>query len=210
MKKCIIAVLLLLLVAVVGCSAYIAPEEPVDSGVSITPDYMAEISKELAGDTTAAPVADSSVGVTTTVADTSESTTVAVSVTTCKVDVTTVAPAITTTLPSPSTTVKETTTYIPYETTVPVATTIIDTVETTTSTSVTTGGSEVILPTVPFEPETTVVEEADSGTVYWTPGGSVWHTTESCSSLSRSKEIISGTEEQAIQAGKERVCKKCG
>ena len=46
--------------------------------------------------------------------------------------------------------------------------------------------------------------------VYWTENGSVWHKTKDCSSLSRSKNIISGSELDAISSGKERVCKRCG
>ena len=47
-------------------------------------------------------------------------------------------------------------------------------------------------------------------TVYWVSGGEVWHVTDKCSSLSRSKKILSGTVEDAVLAGKTRVCKKCG
>ena len=47
-------------------------------------------------------------------------------------------------------------------------------------------------------------------TVFWTAGGSVWHVTAECSALAKSKSVSSGTEEQAKQAGKSRVCKRCG
>ncbi len=47
-------------------------------------------------------------------------------------------------------------------------------------------------------------------TVYWVAGGEVWHTKITCSSLSRSKSVYSGTVEDAMEAGKERVCKRCG
>lgn len=57
--------------------------------------------------------------------------------------------------------------------------------------------------TVPKLPET---EDA----VFWTAGGSVWHVTAECSALAKSKSVLSGTEEQAKQAGKSRVCKRCG
>ena len=57
--------------------------------------------------------------------------------------------------------------------------------------------------TVPKLPET---EDA----VFWTAGGSVWHVTAECSALAKSKSVSSGTEEQAKQAGKSRVCKRCG
>lgn len=46
--------------------------------------------------------------------------------------------------------------------------------------------------------------------VYWVTGGEVWHITDKCSSLSRSKKILSGTVEQAMSSGKSRACKLCG
>ena len=68
-------------------------------------------------------------------------------------------------------------------------------------------------------PETTSAPAATSqssssdrktGTVYWVESGKVWHTTDKCSTLSRSKDIMSGTVDAAKAAGKERVCKRCG
>ncbi len=53
-------------------------------------------------------------------------------------------------------------------------------------------------------------DSAENGEVYWTEGGEVWHLTENCSSLSRSKNILSGSVEAAIDAGKERACMRCG
>lgn len=47
-------------------------------------------------------------------------------------------------------------------------------------------------------------------TVYWTKGGSVWHVSRGCSALKNSTDILSGTEDEALAAGKSRVCKKCG
>lgn len=44
------------------------------------------------------------------------------------------------------------------------------------------------------------------GTVYWTPGGSVYHKRTSCPSLARSKTILSGS---VAQSGKSRGCKNC-
>ena len=46
--------------------------------------------------------------------------------------------------------------------------------------------------------------------VYWVKNGEVWHIRETCPSLSRSKNIQAGTVEQAVSAGKSRVCKRCG
>ena len=68
-------------------------------------------------------------------------------------------------------------------------------------------------------PETTAAPSTTSqssssdrktGTVYWVESGKVWHTTDKCSTLSRSKDIMSGTVDAAKNAGKERVCKRCG
>ena len=44
------------------------------------------------------------------------------------------------------------------------------------------------------------------GTVYWTPGGSVYHKRTSCPSLARSKTIYSGS---VAESGKSRGCKNC-
>jgi len=50
----------------------------------------------------------------------------------------------------------------------------------------------------------------DGDVVYWTGGGSVWHVTKACTALAKSKLILSGSETAAQQAGKTRVCKRCG
>ncbi|MBO5219911.1 MAG: hypothetical protein J6C52_10800 [Clostridia bacterium] len=59
-------------------------------------------------------------------------------------------------------------------------------------------------------PETTSAAELQDNVVYWVKNGEVWHISVNCSSLSRSKSILSGTVEAAMDAGKERVCKRCG
>ncbi|MEY8562423.1 CAP domain-containing protein [Eggerthellaceae bacterium 3-80] len=48
--------------------------------------------------------------------------------------------------------------------------------------------------------------QTDQSIVYWTPSGSVYHTTDKCPALSRSKTIKSGT---IAQSGKSRACKDC-
>ena len=60
------------------------------------------------------------------------------------------------------------------------------------------------------EPETTEPEttEADDGTVYWIENGSVWHNDVNCQHI-KGKDIISGSVEDAMEAGKERLCKSC-
>jgi len=45
------------------------------------------------------------------------------------------------------------------------------------------------------------------GTVYWTPNGTVYHTTPDCPSLARSHTIYSGS---VSDSGKPRVCRNCG
>ena len=58
----------------------------------------------------------------------------------------------------------------------------------------------------------TEVEDVDEEKqiVYWTKNGSVWHIDEDCYRLNKSKEIISGTIDEAKESGKERVCSSCG
>lgn len=48
--------------------------------------------------------------------------------------------------------------------------------------------------------------EKQSSTVYWTDSGEVYHSTEGCRSLARSKNIQSGS---IGQSGKDRGCKNC-
>lgn len=47
--------------------------------------------------------------------------------------------------------------------------------------------------------------------VYWTKSGKVWHISPNCSSLSKTSDsdIVKGTEKEAKDSGKERVCKVC-
>lgn len=48
-----------------------------------------------------------------------------------------------------------------------------------------------------------------SNTVYWTKGGGVYHLYEDCSYIKSSSEILSGSAEEAIEAGKSGVCSRC-
>ena len=45
--------------------------------------------------------------------------------------------------------------------------------------------------------------------VYWTANGKSYHLYDDCSFMSRSEELIYGTVEQAIEAGKTRICRSC-
>lgn len=47
---------------------------------------------------------------------------------------------------------------------------------------------------------------SNSGTVYWTPGGSVYHSTRNCATLRRSRTICSGS---LSSCPKSRGCKVC-
>ena len=48
-----------------------------------------------------------------------------------------------------------------------------------------------------------------SATVYWTPGGEKYHSTQDCPSLARSSTILSGSLSDAQAAGKSEPCKNC-
>lgn len=62
-----------------------------------------------------------------------------------------------------------------------------------------------------FESETQGgTDEEEILTVYWTKNGSVWHIDGECYRLNKSKEILSGSVEEAKESGKERVCSSCG
>ncbi len=51
--------------------------------------------------------------------------------------------------------------------------------------------------------------EAIVDDVYWSPFGKVYHTHEDCSSLNQSDSLTYGTVEQAIAAGRTRLCSFC-
>ena len=59
------------------------------------------------------------------------------------------------------------------------------------------------------ESETSKRVEEESGIVYWTSGGKVWHAFENCGHLKGSKEILSGSVDEAQKAGKEKLCSSC-
>lgn len=64
------------------------------------------------------------------------------------------------------------------------------------------GKSETIKDTPAVKP----TQESNTATVYWTPNGKSYHTTKSCSTLSRSKTILSGT---LSESGKNDPCDAC-
>jgi len=59
----------------------------------------------------------------------------------------------------------------------------------------------VVTPAVPATDNTRIV--------YWVPSGKSYHYTDKCSTLSRSKIILSGTLAEALAAGKTDPCDKC-
>ncbi len=50
---------------------------------------------------------------------------------------------------------------------------------------------------------------AITGNVYWAPFGKVYHTSEDCQALNQSETLTYGTVEQAIAAGRTRLCAFC-
>lgn len=56
-----------------------------------------------------------------------------------------------------------------------------------------------------LSPELSSIED----TVYWTDGGSVLHIDETCYHLDRSDIVHSGSVEEAVAAGKTRLCASC-
>lgn len=51
---------------------------------------------------------------------------------------------------------------------------------------------------------------ATEGDVFWTASGKLWHATYSCSYIINSKNIYHGTIDDALLAGKESPCRRCG
>ncbi len=75
----------------------------------------------------------------------------------------------------------------------------------------TTAQPETTAPPETASPHVTASDNSDAAdSVYWVAGGEVWHLRSDCPSLSRSKNIKSGSVSDAVAAGKARVCKRCG
>ena len=51
--------------------------------------------------------------------------------------------------------------------------------------------------------------ENHDGIYYWTEGGSVYHKWADCSHIKNSQEIKSGSRDEAILSGKEKLCSSC-
>ena len=50
---------------------------------------------------------------------------------------------------------------------------------------------------------------ANEDDVFWTPSGTIWHSSHTCSYIANSKTIYHGTLEEARLEGKERACDRC-
>lgn len=61
---------------------------------------------------------------------------------------------------------------------------------------------------VSLEEQTAAINAID-GTVYWSRFGKVYHTHDDCQALNRTEELTYGSVEQAIAAGRTRLCKFC-
>ena len=223
-----LTVLLILMAMFTGCSfVYDDFKETSDSsGVTLTPDYVAEISRELASSSAAAASSKEAAKTTSPKPDTAKVTTTPDTATAPETTTTpkTTAPETTktpdTAVTTPEVTTKhsevttteydrdntvappqgETTVPTPSETTTPTIPAETTTAPAETTTGSTTTARETLEPDI----FTTVPNGA---TVYWT---SVWHVSRGCSALKNSTDIISGTQSDAVAAGKSRVCKKCG
>ncbi len=55
-----------------------------------------------------------------------------------------------------------------------------------------------------------ISDAEQTNTVYWTKSGSVWHTRSDCYHIKKSSNVFSGTLDEAIEAGKEKLCSSCG
>lgn len=59
------------------------------------------------------------------------------------------------------------------------------------------------------EEKDAAIETLADTDVYWSPFGTVYHTSAECSHLNRSDSLTMGTVEQAIEANRTRLCKTC-
>ena len=59
------------------------------------------------------------------------------------------------------------------------------------------------------KPATNSKAGEQSKTAYWTPSGKSYHFSRNCTSLKRSKTVLSGTLQDALNAGKKDPCNLC-
>lgn len=53
------------------------------------------------------------------------------------------------------------------------------------------------------------IQELDENKVFWVPNGKSYHSTKDCVALLKSKEICSGSLQEAKEEGKDDPCSKC-
>ena len=59
------------------------------------------------------------------------------------------------------------------------------------------------------EIESATSSATNDNLVYWLESGKVWHIKRECSYIVKKENVSSGTLEDAIEAGKEKVCSRC-
>ncbi len=57
--------------------------------------------------------------------------------------------------------------------------------------------------------EQQAAEQVITGSVYWSPYGKVYHTHDDCQALNQSEQLTTGDVDQAIAAGRTRLCSFC-
>ena len=200
LKRCLELFGFVVILALAGCKM----ESPHLDGVPVTPEMLESVSYSLAVEASSVEPAQTQVTTAISISETTSKTNAphTTAETTSKINSTT--ETISTTIAP--TTVQENTTIseVISETSV-VSLTEQTEPETTAEQSNTTSKTvEITEPSVSEDPAEAVYE-----VVYWTEGGSVYHITDQCSTLRRSKTILSGTVEEALNAKKERPCKTC-
>ena len=60
-----------------------------------------------------------------------------------------------------------------------------------------------------YEDETISDKSEHDGVYYWTDSGSVYHKWKNCGHIKNSKDLKSGTLDEAILSGKEKLCSSC-
>lgn len=54
------------------------------------------------------------------------------------------------------------------------------------------------------------LQTPDNGTVFWLKNGTVYHVSQTCYHIKEKQGVLAGTVDEALAAGKSRVCSSCG
>ena len=54
------------------------------------------------------------------------------------------------------------------------------------------------------------LQTPDNGTVFWLKNGTVYHISQTCYHIKEKQGVLAGTVDEALAAGKSRVCSSCG